>query len=95
MLDSAQVPELHAQVATRVVDGQAIIVLADSGEVTVLNETGTHIWEWIDGKHSVAEIAACLSTRYALPLTTALSDTEEFLQRLVDVKALILRDEAA
>jgi hypothetical protein len=90
-LPTHHIPDLHPQVAARVVNGQAVIVLADSGEVTVINESGTQIWGWIDGKRSVGEIAAALETHYGLPAATAQADTEEFLQTMSELQAVVLR----
>jgi hypothetical protein len=90
-LPANHIPDLHPQVAARVVNGQAVIVLADSGEVTVINESGTQIWGWIDGKRSVGEIAAALERRYGLPTETALADTDEFLQTMAEIQAVVLR----
>ncbi len=43
-------PAYSAQVATRIIDGAAVVILADAGEVNVINPVGTRVWELIDGK---------------------------------------------
>jgi hypothetical protein len=63
-MDRWQRPTPHAQVAATVVDGQAVIVMADSGQVTVLNDVGTRIWQLSDGKHSVDEIVQTIVAEY-------------------------------
>lgn len=87
-MDSTSYPVPHPQVATRVVDGSAIIVLADSGEVTVLNPVGTRIWELVDGTRSVREIADAIQAEFEVSQEDAQRDVQEFLQTLVDAKAV-------
>ncbi len=87
-----QYPVLHPQVATQVMDGQAVIVLPDSGRVTVLNEVGTRVWELIDGAHTVRQIAETLTREFDVSLATALQDTRDLIQRLVERRAVELKE---
>jgi hypothetical protein len=82
-------------VAASVVDGQAVIVMADSGQVTVLNEVGTRVWQLIDGKRSVDQIVQAIVAEYEVTPDVAWQDTEHFLERLVEVQAIILSDPPA
>lgn len=84
-------PVPHAQVAARVVDGEAIIVLADAGEVNVLNPVGTRIWELIDGTRSVQQIVNKIETEYNVTAQAARQDVEEFLQQLLQAQAVTLQ----
>ncbi|HKP88149.1 MAG TPA: PqqD family protein [Blastocatellia bacterium] len=70
------------------VDGSAVIVLADSGEVLVFNETGTRILEMIDGKRNVSEVASLIESEYEVSAEEARQDLEAFLQTLVAANAL-------
>ena len=94
-MDRLQLPTLHPQVAASVVDGQAVIVMADSGQVTVLNEVGTRVWQLIDGKRSVDQIVQAIVAEYEVTPDVAWQDTEHFLERLVEVQAIILSDPPA
>ncbi|HID64386.1 MAG TPA: pyrroloquinoline quinone biosynthesis peptide chaperone PqqD [Anaerolineae bacterium] len=86
-------PVLHPQVAARIIDGEAVIVLPESGQVTVLNEVGSRIWELIDGTRSVGEITEAIVAEYDVTAEQAERDVEEFIQELVDNKMLVLADE--
>ena len=88
MLDGNAVPRLHPQVAARAVDGQMLVVLADRGEVMVLNDAGTQVWGWIDGRRSVYEIAGGLVETFGIEAGRAQVDTQAFLEALWDVKAV-------
>jgi len=87
-----QYPVPRAQVAARVVEGQAVIILTDSGEVNVLNDVGTRIWELVDGKHSVQEIAETIVGEFQVSREVALEDTKEFLKNLEASQVIVWRD---
>jgi hypothetical protein len=70
------------------VDGLAVIVLADSGEVIVVNEIGTRIVELIDGKRSAEEVAGTIESEFQVTAEEARSDLEEFLYMLAEAGAL-------
>jgi hypothetical protein len=75
-----------------VVDGQAVIVMADSGQVTVLNEVGTRIWQLSDGMRSLEEIIATIVDEYEVTPEVAWQDAEVFLGRLIEVQAIQMND---
>lgn len=89
MISISATPDLHPQVATRSVEGQALVVLADAGEVAILNETGTFLWEQVDGAHLLSEIAARLALAYGISPTEAERDTLEFFETLLDLEAIV------
>ena len=81
-------PHPAAHVRGRLLDGEAVIVLPDRGEVKVLNEVGAQIWTLADGSRSVREIAASVASVYQVSPAEAEADTVEFLRELLE-KALI------
>ncbi|MBI4787235.1 MAG: PqqD family protein [Chloroflexi bacterium] len=94
-MDLNSYPIPHPQVAARVVDGSAVVVLADSGEVNVLNAVGTRIWELADGSRSVREIADAIHAEFDVSAQDALRDAETFLEVLLEAKALELQAQPA
>jgi coenzyme PQQ synthesis protein D (PqqD) len=93
-MDANKYPVAHPQVAARIVDGSAVIVLADSGTVTVLNEVGTSVWELIDGTRSIGAIVQAIESEYEVSLEEAARDVQELIQQLLDAKAILLKDSA-
>ena len=91
-MDLNKYPAPHPQVAARTVDEAAVIVLADTGEVTVLNAVGTRIWELADGSRNIAEIIAAIEAEYEVSAEQAQQDVTVFLQRLDEAGALLLAD---
>jgi hypothetical protein len=86
-------PTPHPQVAARSVDGSAVIVLADSGEVVVPNAVGTRIWELCDGGRTVRQIAEGIAAEFDVTFERALQDVEDFLGQLTQIKAIDLSAE--
>ena len=83
-------PTPHPQVAARVVDGSAVIVLADTGEVNVLNAVGTRVWELCDGSRSARQIAEQIEAEFEVSPEEARRDVEEFLESLAQAQAVTL-----
>jgi coenzyme PQQ synthesis protein D (PqqD) len=92
---NAKYPALHPQVAIQIVDGSAVIVLADSGEVLVFNETGTRILSMIDGERSVMDVAGAIESEYKVSAEEAHQDVESFLRTLAEVNALIFEPDSS
>jgi hypothetical protein len=84
-------PMPHPQVAARIVDGAAVIVLADTGEVTLLNPVGTRVWELCDGSRTAGEIVEMITTEFEVAPEQALQDVENFLEELVQAQAVVLK----
>lgn len=86
-------PAPHPQVAARIIDGEAVILLPENVQVKVLNVVGSRIWELADGTRSVGEITKIIVAEYDVTAQQAERDVNEFIQELVDKKMLVLADE--
>jgi hypothetical protein len=74
---------------TRKVGDEAVIVpirnrVGDLESVFTLNEVALSIWNLIDGRNTVSEIASRLSAEYEVESDEAAKDVEELLVRLLD-----------
>lgn len=88
MFDVKIKPRVHPQVAARQLEDRAIVVLADAGEVLVLNPNGAWLWRQIDGRRTVGELAAGLAQAQGLDEGRAQRDTSAFLQSLLAAGAV-------
>ena len=86
---SKMYPKPHPQTAGRVIDGEAVVILADSSEVNVLNPVGSRIFELADGSHSVEDIIEVIVAEYNISPEQAAADVNEFLKKLVEQSVLI------
>ena len=59
-----QIPVRAAFLVWREVDDGTVVVTPKAGEIRVLNQVGTTIWEMSDGRHTVADIEAKLIKTY-------------------------------
>ncbi len=92
LMDSSKYPTPHPQAAARVVDDKMVVVLADSGQVNVLNEVGSRIWELMDGTRTLGEIATASTAEYEVTPETAQHDVDEFAGTLLQAEAIVLHD---
>ncbi|MFC1452057.1 PqqD family protein [Verrucomicrobiota bacterium] len=81
METSLEVPE---NVASEVLDGEAILIHLDSGTYCSMDKVGTGIWERIAGGSSPGEIASFLTSRYDVAPDQAQRDVLDFVGRLVE-----------
>ena len=79
-IDSYPVPTPTVQ--GRLLENEAIVVLPEKGQVKVLNEVGARIWSLADGGRSVRDIAAIISTEFAVTPAEAEADTLAFIATL-------------
>lgn len=80
MLDA--IPRRTPSVASRSLDGEAVLVHPGHGKVTVLNGVGARVWELIDGKRSISQIAGMIADEYEVSAVKAESDALGFCQDL-------------
>ena len=85
----------NPKVLTRIIDSNAVaIFLSDDyddslrREVYIFNKTGTKIWELIDGKNNIVDIAEKIYSEYELPLEHANKCVKEMVDRLA--KAMLI-----
>lgn len=87
---SKMYPRPHPQTAGRVIDGEAVLILADSSEVNVLNQVGSRIFELSDGSRSIEDITMIIAEEYEVSVEQADMDVREFILQLVDQSIIIL-----
>ena len=85
-------PRPHPQTAGRVIDGEAVLILADTSEVSVLNQVGSRIFELADGSSSVDDIARVIGDEYDIAPEQAKADVQEFIQQLVDQNVFVFSE---
>ena len=89
---SVKWPKRSEDTASRVVDGEAVIVVPQKGVVTVLNETGSGIWQLLDGRNSIEDIINIISSEFSVSRQEAEKDTLEFIEELVGKDMVVLND---
>lgn len=91
-LDDIYVPS--ADIVAREIVGEIVIIPLVSGiadtddELFTLNETGKAIWERLDGRNTLRDVAGDLALDYEAPLETIEEDVRGLVAELVDRQIL-------
>lgn len=70
------------------------MVLDLNGLIT-LNDTALCIWEYLDGRHAISDIARVLAERFEVDREQALSDVEAFIREIEHMGLLEGANESA
>ena len=81
-------PRQRADVKTRLVEGEMVILDRVGGLVHQLNRTGTYIWNRCNGQYTPAEIAAQLCEVFDVDQETALRDIVDSIRQLQKLRLL-------
>jgi Coenzyme PQQ synthesis protein D (PqqD) len=83
-------PNKSLHTASRIIDRQAVVVIPREGQVNILNQVGSRIWELADGKKSLDEIAVIISDEFEVEPEAAYLDTGEFVRELLEKEMLVI-----
>ncbi|MDH7487674.1 MAG: PqqD family protein [Anaerolineae bacterium] len=75
-------------VVSRVIEGEAVIVLPEQGRVKVLNEVGSRIWALADECRTLESIVETICQEYEVTPAQAEADALAFVEELVQGGAL-------
>jgi len=81
-------PRRRADVNSRVVEGELVVLDRQHELIHQLNLTATYIWERCDGTASVEDIAAQLAETFAVAYEAALHDVGRVLSDLQRLQLL-------
>ena len=87
-------PKPHPQTAGRVIDDEAVLMLADDSEINVLNPVGSRIFALSDGTHSGQNIVDALVAEFDVSANEATDDVTQFLQNLASKNVLVLANQS-
>lgn len=79
----------NEKVPWRIIEGEAILVDVDDGEVIHLNEVGAEIWNVLDGKKTVSGIMNHIYDTFEVEKEVAKKDALEFLEELIEKKVVV------
>ena len=72
----------------RIIEGEAIIVESDQGEIIHLNKTSAEIWDSIDGEKTVSDIIKHVCDTFDIKEKAAETDVLDFIKQLTDKKVV-------
>ncbi len=83
MLPLETIISKNKRVPWRIIEGEAVLVKVDSGEVVHLNEVAAEIWRIIDGQRKISGIIAHICSSFDVDREQAEKDTLDFLGSLL------------
>ncbi len=78
-----KIPIKSDKTASRIIDGEAVIVLLDKQETIVLSDVGSRIWEIMDGKRNIDEISGAIISEFDATYEETLKDITEFIEDMI------------
>jgi len=81
-MDRQQIPNKSPELIWREMDDGTVIISPDGGQVRVLNEVGTLVWQLMDGQRTIADITNHIAQEYEISAVVAAADVENFLLEL-------------
>ncbi len=86
-------PKKSDNIASRILDGEAVVILPLESLVYTFDPVGTRIWELITGSKKISNIVKNIQNEYEVEADVAEQDTIDFINELVSKKMLILNDD--
>lgn len=83
----------NPRIASRTLEGRACLMHPAASELTVLNESGTLLWDALRAPRTEGELADAFLEAYETDGETAARDVREFLGRLAALD--LLREEGS
>jgi len=74
----------NERLAWRVLEGGAVILFPEAGTLHRLNGTGTRVWEHLDGRRTITDIAVALADEYTVDVADAVEQVVALAVDLVD-----------
>ena len=87
-MDSSAIFGRSSDVRYRLVDGEAVVVRQNAGEVMVLSEVGARILDLLDAKTSVAAVIERLAQEFEVDREQLQADVHGFIGELTKVGIL-------
>lgn len=80
------------EVASKVMDGEAILINLSNGIYYSMDKVGGYVWEMIEGTHSLAEIVEAIVGRYDISPEKAQADVDRLAAELVQESLVKVSD---
>ena len=85
-------PRHNPLTASRLIEGEAVVLFTEKSAVKVLNKTGSSIWTLCDVRYSVEEIVKKISARYGVDANRAEHEILDSLAELREKAMIVLHD---
>lgn len=90
-----KIVQKNENTASRVIDGQAVIMTLSDNTLHCLDGVGSRIWALCDGKRTLEDIAKIIHEEYMVDFEVGKTDCRTFVQDLCAKGMLTLLDKKA
>lgn len=95
LIDVSFAPAVAPSISAVLLDGEAVLYDEQSGRVHHLNPSGTIVWQLLDGRTTIAEIAAAIAEAAGANEDVVLADSIGLVQMLGQLGVIAGIDPAA
>ena len=76
-------PARDSELVWRLVDDEMVIVRLSDGQIRVLNDIGSFVWQLMDGRRTISDLACLVCAEYEVSRQEAEDDIQLFLAPLI------------
>ena len=73
----------NTKIPWRLIEGEAVLIDSEEGELIRLNEVGAEIWKLIDGQRTLGDLIEHLVASFEVSERRARKDVQRFVRRLL------------
>jgi len=88
MIEDSTVLKRKEEILSSDMDGETVMMSVENSEYYSLSPVGTRIWEIVEKEITYKDLISQLMSEYSIDINTCKSDTEEFINELIN-KGLI------
>ncbi|UCF68259.1 MAG: PqqD family protein [Acidobacteriota bacterium] len=79
----------NPRLADQTLGGKAVVLHYEGRRILGLNESGTLVWNLLDGRRSIGQLVDALAAHFGLPAREIDTDVLEFVRSLADRDLLV------
>ena len=82
MIQQAASPKRNSLAAWTQIEGELMVITPENSVLHRFNEPAAFIWHYLDGEHSLGDIAEMLVREFDITLPNATTDVTDFVARM-------------
>ena len=84
MIEDSTILKRKEEILSSDMDGETVMMSVENSEYYSLSPVGTRIWEIVEKEISYKDLISQLMSEYNIDIDTCKSDTEEFINELIN-----------
>lgn len=84
MIEDSTILKRKTEILSSDMDGETVMMSVENSEYYSLSPVGTRIWQIVEKEISYKDLISQLMTEYSIDIETCKSDTEEFINELIN-----------